>query len=437
MNTRTNRASATEPIAVSRRFNQRVPTYPPVDSVRYYQYHTRVSKKDSIRRVRILLLVGGLAATTLAVGLLTLRNQAQSRLSAVGEALDAQRNFQGLVLDGSGVGLLALNLFEGSSRYFVESIQCRFEGHQSFSADFRPARSALLPLLPPVHFSLRYEGATLSIVLRVLALPGTVATLLGSSLLTAAIGALALAWTRKNQRRKREWEKARLKAEVAEQVAHDIRSPLFALQLLAARAESQLPEEIRDTTRAAISRIQEILRDLSSAPRGLRADTATPSTRVDRCLEEIITEKRLQMSHPSQLVLERENTRVEENLSVPIAPADLKRALSNLIQNALEAISSPPTPSPEKQGDAKWVRVRVSGSDDCCRILIHDNGPGMSPEMLRELGNRGYTSGKSGGSGLGVFQAKQLLESTGGSIQFKSVPGAGTEVLLKLPQTGP
>jgi signal transduction histidine kinase len=63
-------------------------------------------------------------------------------------------------------------------------------------------------------------------------------------------------------------------------------------------------------------------------------------------------------------------------------------------------------------------------------ITVKDNGSGIAPELLPHVFERGVTKG---GSGVGLFLCKTVVESHGGIIQIESEEGAGTAVTFTLP----
>ncbi|SDN30074.1 two-component system, sporulation sensor kinase B [Fictibacillus solisalsi] len=99
----------------------------------------------------------------------------------------------------------------------------------------------------------------------------------------------------------------------------------------------------------------------------------------------------------------------------------LRQALVNVIKNAIEATPSGGT-----------VTVSLSLSGDQAVVSIADTGKGMTPEQLSRIGTLFYTT-KDKGTGLGTTVSVKIIESMQGKISFKSEPGKGTEVTLKLP----
>jgi len=226
---------------------------------------------------------------------------------------------------------------------------------------------------------------------------------------------------------------------IAAQVAHDIRSPLAALDSVT-KDVAQLPEEKRVIIRTAVSRIRDIANDLIEKNRGLDAmgkDAArgAPSPAaaepasiqlLSGLVDPLITEKRLQFRPKIGIEIEARLDAAAYGLFAKVQPIEFKRVLSNLVNNSVEAC--------DEKG---LVMVSLAAEAGCVLLKVQDNGKGIPPEILAKLGQRGETHGKVGGSGLGLHHAKTSIESWAGSLQMASEVGQGTTVTIRLPQAQP
>ena len=210
---------------------------------------------------------------------------------------------------------------------------------------------------------------------------------------------------------------------IAAQVAHDIRSPLAALDAALKHVDS-LPQERRAMLRNAVDRIRDIADNLLDRNRPPRAGDACPSPQVLgvsllSLVEPVVAEKRLQYGvSGGEIVFEP----AADCVSAAVQPAEFRRLLSNLINNAVEAL--------EKNGQ---VSVSISSEGGNAVVKISDNGKGIPQKILARLGKKGATFGKEGGSGLGLYHAKTTVEGWGGRLEIASQPGKGTTVSLLLP----
>lgn len=214
--------------------------------------------------------------------------------------------------------------------------------------------------------------------------------------------------------------------ETASQVAHDIRSPLAALDSLA-ETLSQLPEDKRLLVRGAVARIKDIANNLAEKDRRGDEDKTPSKQLLSSLIEPLITEKRMQFRAQAGVEIAFPLDAQSYGLFAEVQPAQFKRAVSNLINNAVEALSG--------RGRV-LVRVLPEGPGRVS-IRIQDTGRGIPEDLLPRLGRKGETHGKEGGAGLGLYHARTQAESWGGTLSIRSEPGQGTEIALTLPRAEP
>ncbi|MHC4321641.1 MAG: sensor histidine kinase [Planctomycetota bacterium] len=110
-----------------------------------------------------------------------------------------------------------------------------------------------------------------------------------------------------------------------------------------------------------------------------------------------------------------------EPISISIERSHIERALTNLINNAIEASLT-----------GKMVVVRTEKDKGNVNIRIRDYGEGMDKETLENIFIPFYTRKRSG-TGLGMAIAKKIIEGHQGSIHIDSREHAGTEIIIELP----
>ncbi len=227
-------------------------------------------------------------------------------------------------------------------------------------------------------------------------------------------------------------------ARIEAQVAHDIRSPLAALDSVL-KDLSQLPEEKRVLIRSAVGRIRDIANNLIEKNRAAARIASGPESAAHEALAEsgsahllsgiidsLVSEKRLQFRSQLGVEIDSRLDPSSYGLFAAVPPSEFKRVISNLINNAVEALSG-----------KGLVTVRLASSGDSTEIRVRDNGKGIPPDMLARLGQRGETHGKPGGSGLGLYHAKTSVESWDGRLTIESEPGKGTTMTISLPCARP
>ncbi|MFY0562989.1 MASE1 domain-containing protein [Archangium lansingense] len=102
----------------------------------------------------------------------------------------------------------------------------------------------------------------------------------------------------------------------------------------------------------------------------------------------------------------------------------LEQALSHLLGNAV------------KFGAGRPIGIQVEQGGDMARLIVEDQGIGVSPEALGRIFGRferAVPSREYGGLGLGLFLTRQIVEAHGGTIQVTSQPGEGATFVLELP----
>lgn len=103
-------------------------------------------------------------------------------------------------------------------------------------------------------------------------------------------------------------------------------------------------------------------------------------------------------------------------------PDRLKQAFLNVLVNALEAMAD--------RGGKLDVRMSLNGSR--VGVAIQDTGPGIPRDVLARIYELDFST-KGGGSGIGLYVARSLVELHGGEIRVESKPGRGTAVEVELP----
>jgi putative PEP-CTERM system histidine kinase len=204
-------------------------------------------------------------------------------------------------------------------------------------------------------------------------------------------------------------------------VAHDVKTVSNQLTLMLANAEANLddPEFQRDlltTMRSSVSRINTLIARLR------QEDGAAPRPTSGRfaVMERL---RALARNRAGALELVQEGSHLP---LVAMPPESFDAAVTHLLDNAIEA--SPPTVP---------VRVVVRPADAGLEVDIIDRGPGMSETFIRNELFRPMATSKPGGSGIGAWQARELLAHAGGRLDVLSRPGEGTTMRLRLPAGTP
>jgi signal transduction histidine kinase len=210
-------------------------------------------------------------------------------------------------------------------------------------------------------------------------------------------------------------------SDIARQVVHDVRSPIAALAVLS-DSDLRLTPDQEALFSSATRKLQEIIQDLHE--KGARvenqkmSDSEREKVNLPSLLAEIKNEKTIEFKGAVKinLIFNKEF----ESLQVIFRSLEMSRMLSNLINNGVEA-------------GATEVSLRLRMEENSVLLEILDNGKGIPRGQLKRVLEKGYTSGKDGGTGLGLSYAKDIMEKSGGSLSLFSEEegGGGTRIVLR------
>jgi signal transduction histidine kinase len=127
-----------------------------------------------------------------------------------------------------------------------------------------------------------------------------------------------------------------------------------------------------------------------------------------------------------------------------IDPEKFRQVLMNLLQNAIQAMDGrgkiTVSTAVRRSGRARVTHLQgdspsrrsISDDTELLEVSVRDNGPGISPKVLRNLFIPFFTT-KSEGTGLGLAISQSIVQNAGGAIEVHSMPGEGTTFTILLP----
>jgi putative PEP-CTERM system histidine kinase len=201
-------------------------------------------------------------------------------------------------------------------------------------------------------------------------------------------------------------------------VAHDVKTVASQLTMLLANAEHNIqdPEFQRDmllTVRASAARINTLIARLRQPDASASASGETSG------IDPIAHIRALASRHSHPVDVEDDG---QSPPRVLMQAEAFDAAVGHLLNNAAEA-----SPADER------VEIRARHWQHRLTIDIVDHGPGMTPEFIRDALFRPLETRKPNGSGVGAWQARELLRRAGGDVTVLSRPGHGTTMRLTLP----
>jgi signal transduction histidine kinase len=361
----------------------------------------------------------------------------KDRLTFIDSAVMNHLGSQGLVVGSAGFASIFSSLVENDGKYFIENISISRAGGVVMDRSFFPGPqfSVSKKLGLRSSFAGDFDEFKLECIID-FSNSIAIAILINSFLSSLALVLVAITVHRFIiiSLEKRSAEQV---AQVAEQVAHDIRSPLAALKV-ASKDLGALPEETRILINAAMNRISDIANQLlqkkskSEEPASAKQISTDSSGRyldkvfLPALIGTLISEKQLEYQSKAGLEIKEISNTATYAIFVRANSIELKRVLSNLINNAVESLDGPGK-----------VSLCSSDSGDVSLLEIRDTGKGIPPDILKRLGQRGETHGKIGGTGLGLYFARSSVEKWGGTFEIRSQLYKGTSVLLQFPLVSP
>jgi two-component system nitrogen regulation sensor histidine kinase NtrY len=356
----------------------------------------------------------------------------QTALVDANRQLDERRRFTEAVLSGVTAGVIGLDpdgrvdLPNTSACRLLETTRDQLVGqplHQVAPqmanlverARKRPGRGAQ----DQIHF-IAQDGRTLTLLVRVTVeqeagrpISGFVVTFDDITELLAA-------------QRKAAW------ADVARRIAHEIKNPLTPIQLSAERLKrrylkqiDQDPETFKACTDTIVRQVTDIGRMVDEFSNFARMPEPVMETEdLNQLAEQAIF---LQETANPDIAFVRELA--DQPTRMPCDRRQIDRALTNLLQNAIEAVRARPDSHELSQGE---VRVRVTTEEQACTVEILDNGRGLPAEDRDKL-TEPYVTTRERGTGLGLAIVKKIMEDHGGEVALTNRPEGGACVRLIFP----
>lgn len=212
-------------------------------------------------------------------------------------------------------------------------------------------------------------------------------------------------------------DKLSLIGQLAAGVAHEIRNPLFSI-----RGFLQLIFEDHDRTKnykelvlSEVDRIDRLVNDfvMVTRPSSPQKKIVNFDQLIDETISFLESEAKLHNAAISY-------TAEHDNIHIEADRGQLKQVFINIIKNSMEACET-----------KAIVKIHAKVHVDQLIIKICDNGPGISPDQMKNVFNPFFTT-KENGVGLGLAISNRIIEAHAGTIEIVSDPN-GTCTIISLP----
>ena len=213
-------------------------------------------------------------------------------------------------------------------------------------------------------------------------------------------------------------------------LSHDLKSPIFTIdgfsELLIGDYSDKLDADGQDflgRIRASAHAMRKVLDEMSHMLKVLARPTAKRPTPLREIVEEVLLK--------CNYLLEEGGTRIDVPAELPtvnVDPEKIREALAALISNALFFNNH--------EKSQRSIAIESSADASNVRICVRDNGIGIDPRYTGQIFDLGLKLDKSrgGGPGYGLYLAKRIVESHGGSITVDSELGQGSRFCLVIPR---
>jgi two-component system nitrogen regulation sensor histidine kinase NtrY len=211
--------------------------------------------------------------------------------------------------------------------------------------------------------------------------------------------------------------------EMAKQVAHEIKNPLTPMRLSVQSFERKfnpkdenIKEKLAEYSQTLIQQI-----DVMSAIASAFSDFAKMPTQKKEEIE-VISVVKLALDIFNEKSVKYQTKEVE--LYAFLDKTQLIRIVTNLVKNALQATENQENP---------LINIEVISEESTIKIIVSDNGKGISAEVKDLIFEPKFTT-KSSGMGLGLPMIKNIIEAYDGIISFTSNKDVGTVFTVVLPK---
>jgi two-component system, LuxR family, sensor kinase FixL len=215
---------------------------------------------------------------------------------------------------------------------------------------------------------------------------------------------------------------------MAAALAHELNQPLTAILSNAHAGERYLAQAA-----PPLGEIREILQDVVGDARRageviqrLRSLLRKDDTKFLALDINIVVREMAVLTHTEAVL---RNLTVDLELASDLPPVrgdrvQLLQVLLNLVVNGMEAMGA--------QAEGRRIEIRTARGAEAVRVAVRDEGPGIPPEMLKEIFETFYTT-KLKGMGMGLAISRSIVEAHGGQLWAENNPDRGATFWFTLP----
>ncbi len=215
-------------------------------------------------------------------------------------------------------------------------------------------------------------------------------------------------------------------------VAHEINNPVAAISELAGLNEDLLDEDFISNHphgklfKENLSKIQHHVERVHNVTHRMLGFARRMEPRLDMVnVNDVVNEAFFFLEREAGFRSIKIDRELNENLTeVKTDQSQLQQVFMNLLSNALDAV-----------GEGGRVGIETREEGNFVVVMVKDNGPGIPAEFQDSVFDPFFTTKAPGqGTGLGLSISHSIMQNLGGSLTFESVPGWGTNFMVRLPK---
>lgn len=219
-----------------------------------------------------------------------------------------------------------------------------------------------------------------------------------------------------NLMRKRILRHIAQRTEMLAAVSHDLRTPLTRMKLELEMLAGQANASSLDDLRGDVEEMVNVVDGYLAFARG-EGEERIETTDLGELLEEVA-----ERSSKDAVAIEVE---LESPIVLPLRPTAFRRCITNLVENAVR--------------HASHIHIRATCHHNHVWIAIDDDGPGITEDQREAVFKafhrvEGSRNPSTGGVGLGLTIARDIVLAHGGEVELHDAPSGGLRVLIRLPR---
>jgi signal transduction histidine kinase len=208
--------------------------------------------------------------------------------------------------------------------------------------------------------------------------------------------------------------------------SHDLRAPLSSIAgIINLTEKTDSAEELKMYLKMIQGRVvvlDKFITDIIQYSRNTRLEVIREEVELEQIVNEVVDGLRFNEGvHRIQF-----GTHIQQGAKISTDPVRLRMVLNNLVSNAVRYH--------DKLKEKQFIEIEYRSGNPHIEISVKDNGQGIRPEHIDKIFEMFYkTASSTGGSGLGLYIAREAATHMGGSISVRSVYGSGSTFSLLLP----